>query len=217
MNQELTKWAAAASASRFMARSSLPQLGRSEGAWCFAGVKKASPGAIKRYPQIVEHFARIARANFGNVVGIDDLCRLARANPRTISRAFKVVHGTTPSRYLRELRLIEVRRVLLSGRNRASITQVAMRFGFSELGRFSALYRKKFEEAPSVTKICPNLDMSRTTPGKGRAGWISLMSTVRQWSKVRLATPQTTIPSIRAKDEYLQSDKRPVFRAPQRH
>lgn len=119
------------------------------------------------YPQIVEHFARIARANFGNVVGIDDLCRLARANPRTISRAFKVVHGTTPSRYLRELRLIEVRRVLLSGRNRASITQVAMRFGFRELGRFSALYRKKFEEAPSFTK---NLSESRHEPHDARQG-----------------------------------------------
>jgi transcriptional regulator GlxA family with amidase domain len=122
---------------------------------------------MNRYPQIVEHFARIARANFGNAVGIDDLCRLARANPRTISRAFKVVHGTTPSRYLRELRLIEVRRVLLSGRNRASITQVAMRFGFRELGRFSALYRKKFEEAPSVTK---NLSESRHEPHDARQG-----------------------------------------------
>ena len=98
---------------------------------------------MNRYPQIVEHFVRIARANFGNVVRIDDFCRLARANPRTISRAFKVVHDTTPSRYLRELRLIEIRRVLLSGRNRASITQVATRFGFRELGRFSVTLQKK--------------------------------------------------------------------------
>ena len=113
------------------------------------------------YPQIVEHYVRIARANFGNVVRIDDLCRLARANPRTISRAFKGVHDTTPSRYLRELRLMEVRRVLLSGRNRASITQVATRFGFRELGRFSVLYRNKFGEAPSVTN---NLSISRHEP-----------------------------------------------------
>ena len=66
-----------------------------------AGVKKVSPsdGAMNGYPQIVEHFVRIARANYGNVVRIDNLCHLAKANPRTISRAFKVVHGTTPSRY----------------------------------------------------------------------------------------------------------------------
>ena len=119
------------------------------------------------YPQIVEHFVRIARANYGNVVRIDNLCRLAKANTRTISRAFKVVHGTTPSHYLRELRLIEVRRVLLSGRNRASITQVAMRFGFRELGRFSALYRNKFGEAPSVTN---DLSISRHEPHDATQG-----------------------------------------------
>jgi AraC-like DNA-binding protein len=76
---------------------------------------------MNRYPQIVEHFVRIARANFGRVVGIDDLCGLAGVKPRTISRAFKAVHDTTPSRYLRELRLREVRSVLLSGCSRASL------------------------------------------------------------------------------------------------
>ena len=122
---------------------------------------------MNQYPQIVERFVRIARANFGDVVRIDDLCRLAGANPRTISRAFKVVHDTTPSCYLRELRLIEVRRVLLSGRNRASITQVATRFGFRELGRFSVLYKIKFGEAPSVTNDLSISRHERTTPRKG--------------------------------------------------
>ena len=110
------------------------------------------PGVMNRYPQIVEQFVRIARANFANVVRIADLCHLAGANPRTISRAFKVVHDTTPSHYLRELRLMEIRSVLLSESNQASITEVATRFGFRELGRFSVLYREKFGETPSFTK-----------------------------------------------------------------
>jgi transcriptional regulator GlxA family with amidase domain len=132
-------------------------------------VKKASSSAgANRYPLIVEHFVRFARANFGNVVRINDLCRLAGANPRTISRAFKVVHGTTPSGYLRELRLIEIRRVLLSGYNRASITQVATRFGFRELGRFSVLYRNKFGEAPSVTNSRHEPHDATRGPGRFR-------------------------------------------------
>ena len=131
---------------------------------------------MNRYPQIVEHFVRIARANFGKVVGIDDLCGLAGANPRTISRAFKVVHDTTPCRYLRELRLMEVRRVLLSGRSRASITKVATRFGFHELGRFSVLYRNKFGETPSVTY---DLSISRherhdATQGAGQVDFVDV-------------------------------------------
>jgi AraC-like DNA-binding protein len=170
---------------------------------------------MSRYPQIVDHFVRIARANFGNVVRVDDLCRLAGANPRTISRAFKVVHDTTPSCYLRELRLMEVRSVLLSGRNRASITQVATRFGFRELGRFSVLYRSRFGEAPSVTN---DLSISRHEPHDatqgGGPGGISLMSNVRQRS---VSHAQTTNTKHTRQDEYLQSDKRRVSRAPQCH
>jgi transcriptional regulator GlxA family with amidase domain len=141
---------------------------------------------MNRYPQIVEHFVRIARANFG--VRIDDLCRLARANPRTISRAFKVVHDTTPSRYLRELRLMEVRRVLLSGRNRASITQVATRFGFRELGRFSVLYRNKFGEAPSITN---DLSISRHEPHDARKGRVDFVDVDRP-SKVERSVSHAT-------------------------
>jgi len=149
---------------------------------------------MNRYPQIVERFVRIARANFGNVVGIDDLCRLARANPRTISRAFKVVHDTTPSRYLRELRLMEVRRVLLSGCNRPSITQVATRFGFRELGRFSVLYGNKFGEAPSVTN---DLSISRHEPhdatqGAGRVDFVDVDRPSMVESSVSHATDNNT-------------------------
>ncbi len=170
----------------------------------FRGREKGKPhrGAMNRYPQIVEHFVRIARANFGNVVRIDDLCRLAGANPRTISRAFKVVHDTTPSHYLRELRLIEIRRVLLSGCNRASIAQVAMRFGFHELGRFSVLYRNKFGEAPSVTN---NLSISRHKPhdatqGAGRVDFVDVDRPSKVERSVSHATDdeyQASAPAVR--------------------
>jgi len=128
---------------------------------------------MNRYPQMIERFVKIARANFGTVVRIDELCHLAGAHPRTIARAFKMVHDTTPTQYLRDLRLMEIRRVLLSDSNRASITQVATSFGFRELGKFSALYKRKFGEAPSVTR---DLSISRrepreTTHGAGPGGF----------------------------------------------
>ncbi len=162
---------------------------------------------MNRYPQIVEHFVRIARTNFGNVMRIDDVCRLAGVNPRTISRAFKVVHDTTPSRYLRELRLIEIRRVLLSGRNRASITHVATRFGFRELGRFSVLYRKKFGEAPSVTN---DLSISRHEPHEATQDFID----VDGRSKVERSVSHAQTTNNKHPRQVLQSDKRTVFRAP---
>src|SRR5262249_52673195 len=67
-------------------------------------------------------------------------------------RAFRAVEGITPSQYLSALRLAQARRALLSADSGAeTVTDVAMRFGFRELGRFAALYRKNFGESPSAT------------------------------------------------------------------
>jgi transcriptional regulator GlxA family with amidase domain len=67
-------------------------------------------------------------------------------------RAFWATYRTTPYRYLHALRLDEARRMLSSGTtNLDTVTQVAMRFGFRELGRFAADYRAAFGESPSHT------------------------------------------------------------------
>jgi AraC family ethanolamine operon transcriptional activator len=48
-------------------------------------------------------------------------------------------------------RLAAVRRELLRGDPQASITDVATRWGFFHLGRFSQEYREHFAELPSQT------------------------------------------------------------------
>jgi len=106
----------------------------------------------QRYQQIVDRFEQIGRANIAKPASIAELCRNAAVTPRTLSRAFRAVCGTTPYRYLQELRLTEVRRALSSGSDAANVTEVAKRFGFRELGRFSARYREAFGERPSETK-----------------------------------------------------------------
>jgi AraC-like DNA-binding protein len=51
--------------------------------------------------------------------------------------AFRTIHGTTPKRYLLALRSKSARRTLLSDDGAAgSVTEVATRFAFRELGRF---------------------------------------------------------------------------------
>jgi transcriptional regulator GlxA family with amidase domain len=105
---------------------------------------------IKRYSKIVDHFEEVARANVGNLAHVEELCHIAEINQRTLSRAFREIRGTTPCRYLRYLRLSEVKRVL--SQEGGSITQAAMRFGFRELGRFGVLYKTAFGERPSQTR-----------------------------------------------------------------
>jgi len=104
----------------------------------------------QHYRELLDRFEQVARANLETPARVCDLCRIAEINRRTLSRAFRAVRGTTPHHYLQALRLDEVKRVLSSGDG--SVTQVAMRFGFRELGRFAMQYRKAFGESPSETK-----------------------------------------------------------------
>jgi AraC-like DNA-binding protein len=49
------------------------------------------------------------------------------------------------------LRLTMMRDALLSANGAETVTQIAMRFGVRELGRFSVEYRNTFGESPSET------------------------------------------------------------------
>ena len=104
------------------------------------------------YIELVDRFIKVSREHLHASLSIGELCRIAGLHHRTLLRAFWAVHRTTPYRYLHALRLDEARQMLSQGTtNSDTVTQVAMRFGFRELGRFAADYRAAFGESPSQT------------------------------------------------------------------
>ena len=106
----------------------------------------------QRYQQIVDRFEEAIRANVATVDRLSDICEAAGLGQRTLLRAVRVIHGTTPFRFAQSLRLAEARKALLSAHAAPeTVTAVAMRFGFRELGRFAADYRAAFGESPSET------------------------------------------------------------------
>ena len=117
-----------------------------------------TPRQIEGYRRIVDRFEEIARAHVDRSVAISELCRMCGVEQRALLRAFRAVRGTNPSGFLRAPRLARARQVLLSAdAETESVTQVAMRFGFREPGRFAVEYRAKFGESPSET-------LRRTSP-----------------------------------------------------
>ncbi|WP_435120900.1 AraC family transcriptional regulator [Amycolatopsis thermoflava] len=71
---------------------------------------------------------------------------------RTLQRGFREELGVTPREYLNDVRLQRVRDELRARRpEHATVGAIASRWGFPHLGRFSALYRKRFGESPSST------------------------------------------------------------------
>lgn len=77
----------------------------------------------------------------------DQLARLANVSPRALQDGFRRTVGSTPLEYLRSVRLDRVRAELtaLSPQD-TTVADVARRWGFAHMGRFSALYRGRFGE-----------------------------------------------------------------------
>ncbi|MEX3761388.1 helix-turn-helix domain-containing protein [Paraburkholderia phenoliruptrix] len=80
-----------------------------------------------------------------------DLCHHLRISRRALQYSFQNVVGTTPTAYLRSIRLNAVRRFLLTTPGAIRIGDAAAQFGFCHFGRFSAYYQQHFHELPSRT------------------------------------------------------------------
>jgi transcriptional regulator GlxA family with amidase domain len=120
-----------------------------------------APAGSAHYQDIVDRAIAMTRASPADEIRVADICRALGISPRALARAFKTIHDTSPYRYLCGLRLMEARQVLLAtASGRSTVTQIALRFGFSVLGRFAALYRAKFGETPSAT-------LRRSSPDSG--------------------------------------------------
>jgi AraC family ethanolamine operon transcriptional activator len=92
------------------------------------------------------------RENDAALVTVPQLCLAANVSQRTLEYAFRDAFGLTPIGYLRLHRFHLARNCLLAARpERESVTNIAYRAGFFELGRFSGTYRSLFGERPSDT------------------------------------------------------------------
>lgn len=83
---------------------------------------------------------------------ISSVARGVGVSVRALQKGFRAHLETTPSAYLREVRLRRVHAELLAAHpDRATVASIAARWGFIHAGRFAASYRGRFGEAPSDT------------------------------------------------------------------
>lgn len=72
-------------------------------------------------------------------------------NVRSLQRAFGDVLGMTAYQYVQIRKLHAVHRELRLASTHATVSSTAMKYGFTELGRFSVRYRELFGQRPSDT------------------------------------------------------------------
>jgi transcriptional regulator GlxA family with amidase domain len=102
------------------------------------GVVRAVADAVRSDPA-GEHTTH----RLGELLGISE---------RTLQAEFHRRTGTTPSAYVRGLRLELARDQLLATTGSGTtVLDVAVRCGLGHAGRFAAAYRERFGEAPSET------------------------------------------------------------------
>jgi AraC-like DNA-binding protein len=103
-------------------------------------------------PVHVRRAERLMRERLGDTLTVSDVARACGVSIRTLQAAFHSAYGCGPMSWLRTQRLQRVHDALCSDSHaRASITDTALRFGFTHLGEFSKAYRQQFGETPSVT------------------------------------------------------------------
>lgn len=102
-------------------------------------------------PRHVKRAEDYIRANAREALTLEQIAGAVGCSIRTLSEGFQKARGTTPMNFLRQVRLAGVRRDLEQGGAPGVVAEVAMRWGFNHLGRFSADYRRSFGESPSDT------------------------------------------------------------------
>lgn len=106
---------------------------------------RVSP-AIPRHIKQAEDYIR---AHAGEAITIEDLVTVTGVSARSLFSGFKSFRGCSPMRYLRNYRLDKVKRDLEAAGPGETVTSIAMRWGFTQLGRFAAAFKERHGSHPS--------------------------------------------------------------------
>ncbi len=99
------------------------------------------------------HAALVARAiarirrDFSSEIVIADLAREVGMSVSSFHRHFKAVTSLSPLQYQKELRLLEARRLLMTGA--PSVSTTGFDVGYESLSQFSREYARKFGRSPA--------------------------------------------------------------------
>jgi AraC-like DNA-binding protein len=91
-------------------------------------------------------------ANLDTAITRDDLADMAGISIRSLSRAFDKKYGLGPMAFVRQRRFDACySRLRGSEPGATTVTDVAMSYGFSHVGRFAIIYKETFGESPSAS------------------------------------------------------------------
>lgn len=118
---------------------------------CFASNVTADQ-ALLTSPSVPPTFkgaVSFIHAHTGDGISVNDVAAAVRLTPRAVQYLFRQQLDTTPTEYLRRVRLQRAHQDLMSSeRATTTVAEIAQRWGFAHTGRFAALYRDTYGQSP---------------------------------------------------------------------
>ncbi|NUU24784.1 MAG: AraC family transcriptional regulator [Streptomycetaceae bacterium] len=114
----------------------------------------ADDNGVLAVPAPVLRALEFCREHAHEQLAVADIAGAAGMSVRRLQAAFRTHLGTTPVEYIKQVRLAGVHADLqriAAGASHETVTDVALRWGFTHLGRFSGTYRAEFGRLPSQT------------------------------------------------------------------
>lgn len=114
--------------------------------------KKSLPDAedaSENADDIVNKAHKIVREHISMVdFGVTELAHSLSMNERTLNRKMKLATGMSPNSFIREVKLVEAKRILETNAN-TSLKEITLTMGFKNSSYFSELYEKRFGKKPT--------------------------------------------------------------------
>src|SRR5690606_18939067 len=102
-------------------------------------------------PQGLQRARQYMEAHLHEEISLADIARQSGTSVRNLSRMCQAQYGTSPMQLLRNMRLDKIRHELSHASVDTNVSEIAMSWGYTHLGRFAAAYRQRFGEAPHET------------------------------------------------------------------
>ncbi len=125
---------------------------------CSLFIEKSDPGRVNssvrtrnKHHRVFHDALDVIKDNLCEEVTVGKLCEELLVSRRTLEYVFNDNIEMSPAKYIRALRLNNIRREILSMENK-TLGDIAAKWGIWHLGRFSKDYYQLFGELPSATK-----------------------------------------------------------------
>ena len=110
-----------------------------------------SPGMPSVVPGLVSRAESFIEGNAHLPITMPDVLAHVGCSKSALFKNFNKFRGYTPFEFLTNQRLTLVRNRLLDASEGETVTSIANDLGFAHMGRFSMVYRKRYDEKPSDT------------------------------------------------------------------